>query len=289
MISLKAAPLIDAMKHAGALELQKIQAQLGRKPQLTVVLVGNDSASQIYVRNKQLAAAEWGIEAVTLNLPESISPMDFQKAILDLNQKNDVDAILVQLPLPPHLSSAWVAENLDPRKDADGVTIPNLGRLVSGKPVVEPCTPQGILRLLDHYQIEIAGKHVVVVGRSLIVGKPLALMLTQRDATVTLCHSKTLGLAEITRQADLVVVAAGKACLLDVSRGDFKKNAVVVDVGIHRLAESGGKLCGDVGGTAAAGERLKALSPVPGGVGPMTIACLMRNTLELCKKKLEQK
>ncbi|HND84228.1 MAG TPA: bifunctional 5,10-methylenetetrahydrofolate dehydrogenase/5,10-methenyltetrahydrofolate cyclohydrolase [Pseudobdellovibrionaceae bacterium] len=288
MILLKAEPVVQKMKTEAAQLSHQILRSLGRKPQLTVVLVGNDPASQIYVRNKQTQAQQWGIDARTLHLPESISELEFEKQIHELNTSSDVDAILVQLPLPSQLSPSWVMDHLLPSKDADGVTTHNLGGLMNQSGITTPCTPQGVMRILNHYGISVAGKNVVVVGRSLIVGKPMAAMLTNQDATVTLCHSKTQNLREFTQRADLVVVAAGISGILDISRGDFKKNAVVIDVGMHRasIADGKTKLRGDVNGVEAAGSCLAALTPVPGGVGPMTIACLMNNTLHLCAAKL---
>ncbi len=248
-------------------------------PGLAVVLVGDDPASQVYVRNKIKACAEVGIRSHELRLPRLTTSGELRQAIESLNRDSSVHGILVQMPLPPQLNMADALSWIDPMKDADGLTVLNQGRLFAGQPLVLPCTPAGVMELLQYYKIPIRGRRAVIVGRSQIVGLPMAHLLLQKDATVTVCHSKTENLEEHTRSADLVVVAAGRPRLL--GRSAFKKDTVVVDVGIHRRPESdGGGLCGDVRFEELEGWAHSA-TPVPGGVGPMTIAMLLKNTLRL--------
>ncbi len=250
-------------------------AARGVRISLHVVLVGDDPASAIYVRNKGRACEEVGIRGVTPPLPAETPEADLLALLDRLNRDPEVDGILVQLPLPPHLRADRVIEAVDPARDVDGFHPANLGRLLSGRPGVVPCTPAGVLRLLDESGVDLKGRRAVVVGRSLIVGKPTAILLLARHATVTVCHSRTLDLAERVREAEVVVAAIGKARMI---RGDWvREGAVVVDVGMNR--DEAGRLCGDVDFEAAR-TRASAITPVPGGVGPMTIAFLMRNTLQ---------
>ncbi len=250
-------------------------AARGVRISLHVVLVGDDPASAIYVRNKGRACEEVGIRGVTHPLPAETPEADLLALLDRLNRDPEVDGILVQLPLPPHLRADRVIEAVDPARDVDGFHPANLGRLLSGRPGVVPCTPAGVLRLLDESGVDLKGRRAVVVGRSLIVGKPTAILLLARHATVTVCHSRTLDLAERVREAEVVVAAIGKARMI---RGDWvREGAVVVDVGMNR--DEAGRLCGDVDFEAAR-TRASAITPVPGGVGPMTIAFLMRNTLQ---------
>ena len=247
-------------------------------PCLAVCLVGDDPASFVYVRNKIKACERAGISSVKKHFPAGISKEELKKELEKLNQDSLIHGILVQLPLPQQLSPAEVLSWIDPKKDVDGLTLQNKALLWSGKAEIIPCTPKGILSLLNYYKIPLQGQKAVVIGRSQIVGLPLFAQLLSKNATVTLCHSQTQNLSDICKQADLVFACAGKKHLL--SKKDFKKDAVVVDVGIHREDK---KLYGDVNPEGLE-NHLSALTPVPGGVGPMTIASLLENTLLLAKK-----
>lgn len=260
--------------------VQKFKDQTGRPPHLSVIIVGDDSASQIYVRNKKTACESVGMSSTIHALPANISQKELNEIIQSLNEDTSVDGILVQFPLPKHLQSEEVLKLVATEKDADGLTYTSLGYFFAGKPLVSPCTPAGVMAILQHYKIPVAGRRAVVVGRSNIVGKPMAQLLTEANATVTVCHSRTEDLSSYTREADLVVVAAGKARLL--GKQDFKKDVVIVDVGIHR--NEAGKLCGDVRFEELA-DWAQAATPVPGGVGPMTIAMLLRNTCQLAEAR----
>lgn len=243
-------------------------------PHLAVVLVGSDPASEIYVHSKQRACERVGIASELIRLSANASMMDFDDCIDELNRRNDVTGILVQLPLPAHIPE-WLLDSIDPYKDVDGITDFNVGRLFKDEGCYPPCTPEGCMRLIKSTDINIDGANAVVVGRSDIVGKPMATMLLQHNATVTVCHSHTKDLPSITRNADILVVAAGKPCLIT---GDMiKPGAVVIDVGMNRV---NGKLVGDVDFKSAK-EVAGWITPVPGGVGPMTIAALMDNTVGL--------
>jgi methylenetetrahydrofolate dehydrogenase (NADP+)/methenyltetrahydrofolate cyclohydrolase len=249
-------------------------AARGVVPALHVVLVGEDPASAQYVRNKERAAAEVGLRGTTHRLPADTPEAEVLSLLARLNADPEADGTLVQLPLPRHIDPDKVMDATDPARDVDGFHPVNLGRLVAGLPGVVPCTPAGILRLIDEAGAPIEGRRAVVIGRSLIVGKPVALLLLQRHATVTICHSRTLDLAARVAEADIVVAAIGKARLV---RGAWiKPGAVVIDVGTNRTDD--GKFCGDVEFDVASG-RASAITPVPGGVGPMTIAYLLRNTV----------
>lgn len=260
--------------------VQKFKDQTGRPPHLSVIIVGDDSASQIYVRNKKTACESVGMSSTIHALPANISQKELNEIIQSLNEDTSVDGILVQFPLPKHLQSEEVLKLVATEKDADGLTYTSLGYFFAGKPLVSPCTPAGVMAILQHYKIPVAGRRAVVVGRSNIVGKPMAQLLTEANATVTVCHSRTEDLSSYTREADLVVVAAGKARLL--GKQDFKKDVVIVDVGIHR--NEAGKLCGDVRFEELA-DWAQAATPVPGGVGPMTIAMLLQNTCQLAEAR----
>ena len=251
-------------------------SKLDKKPKLAVVIVGNNPASEIYVRNKQLKAESIGFESLVIPLPADISEENLLEHIYILNEDININAILVQLPLPEHINKKRIIEAIDPIKDVDGFTSFNFGRLALGyKPYAIPCTPKGIIRILDEYNIDLTGKNVVVIGRSNIVGKPVALLLEQRNATVTIAHSKTQNLEEITKKADIIVSAIGKPNFLTTDY--LSQNAIIIDVGINRT-ENG--LTGDVDYENVK-ELCSHITPVPGGVGPMTIAMLMENTLEL--------
>jgi methylenetetrahydrofolate dehydrogenase (NADP+)/methenyltetrahydrofolate cyclohydrolase len=249
--------------------------KFGRAPGLDVVLVGDDAASAVYVRNKEKAAAEVGIVGRVHQRPATFSQAELLKLVAVLNAAEDVDGILVQMPLPKGLDSDAVIAAIDPGKDVDGLHPANAGLLVSGKPGLRPCTPIGSMRLLAEAGVDLAGAEAVVVGRSILVGKPIAALLLEKHATVTIAHSRTKNLAEVCRRADVLVAAVGKAGLV---KGDWvKPGAAVIDVGINRGAD--GKLTGDVD-FAAAAERAGWITPVPGGVGPMTIAMLLSNTVD---------
>lgn len=253
---------------------------LSKKPHLAVILVGEDSASQIYVNIKHKTCERLGIKSTVVNLPDSTTEEELIAKVRELNNDKDVNAILIQLPLPAHINTNNCIKEISPIKDVDGFTPENLGAILRGQePYAYPCTPFGILTILKRYNIQISGKHAVIVGRSNIVGKPVSLMLLKENATVTMCHSRTEHLAEITKTADILISATGKRV---ITKGMVKKGATVIDVGIIRNAE--GKLEGDVDF-----EEVKDvagyITPVPGGVGPMTIASLMKNTLHLFYKQ----
>ena len=252
-----------------------------KKPTLVVILVGENSASKIYVNNKKKTAEKLGINSKVLQYPQNITEAELLNKIEELTNDDTVTALLVQLPLPEHISKEKVINTITPKKDVDGFTPENFGKLFSGEePTVYPCTPKGIMLLLAEYNIEVEGKHVVIVGRSNIVGKPLSQMMLNKNATVTICHSKTQNLADIIKTADVVVSAVGK----NVIKGEMLKNdCVVVDVGIFK--DENGKTRGDVD-FATASLVASYISPVPGGVGPMTITSLMLNTVELFEKSL---
>jgi methylenetetrahydrofolate dehydrogenase (NADP+)/methenyltetrahydrofolate cyclohydrolase len=244
------------------------------RPGLAVVLVGDDPASQVYVRNKTRACEEAGIASIEHRLAASTSQAELLALIATLNADRRVHGILVQLPLPRHISSDAVIEAIAPDKDVDGFHPENAGRLATGRPRFVPCTPAGVMRLLDHAGVPLAGKMAVVVGRSNIVGKPVALLLLERHATVTICHSRTPDLGAIIAQADVLIAAVGKPRLITADM--VKPGVAVIDVGINRLPD--GKLCGDVDFQSMLGKA-SCITPVPGGVGPMTIAMLLESTV----------
>jgi methylenetetrahydrofolate dehydrogenase (NADP+)/methenyltetrahydrofolate cyclohydrolase len=252
----------------------------GIVPGLDVVIVGEDPASQVYVRNKALASQKIGMRSQVHALPGTTSEAGLVDYVKRLNRDPAVHGILVQLPLPRGLDSRAVIEAIAPDKDVDGFHYMNVGALVVGEPAFYPCTPWGVMKMLEHEGVPVAGAHAVVVGRSTIVGKPMALMLINASATVTVCHSKTRDLASVTRLADILVVAAGKPALVGASM--VKPGAVVIDVGIHRMPD--GKLAGDVD-FAAVREVASRITPVPGGVGPMTIAMLLGNTVKSAERR----
>ena len=247
-------------------------AQRGIRPGLAVLLAGDNPASRVYVRNKVRACEETGVRSEMYELPANVSEEALVDRVLALNDDPDIHGILVQLPLPKQVDAHQVLETIAPAKDIDGFHESNLGALLAGRPRMVPCTPAGVMRLLDHAGVPLAGSHAVVIGRSNIVGKPLALLLLQRDATVTLCHSKSRDLENLARSADILVAAVGRAKL--VTGRMVKPGACVIDVGVNRLSD--GSLAGDVD-FAAASEVAGWITPVPGGVGPMTIAMLLEN------------
>ena len=262
-------------------QVRAAAALLPRPPALAVILAGEDPASQIYVRGKERDCAECGIRTETYRLTEAEAPGALLPLVERLNQDPGIDGILVQLPLPEGADQRAVLHAVSPEKDVDGFHPLNAGYLALGEPVFPPCTPAGILELLDAWEIPIRGRHCVVVGRSLLVGRPLAQLLTGRDGTVTLCHSGTEDLPALTRQADILVSAVGRPGLIT---GDMvKEGAAVIDVAVNRTAD--GKLTGDVD-TASVDPVARYLTPVPGGVGPMTRAMLMRSVLQAARRAL---
>lgn len=258
-------------------EAEELKAR-GIEAGLAVIIVGNDPASSIYVNNKARACAEVGIRSEVIAMPGDVSEVELLSKIDELNARRDVNGILVQLPLPPHINEKAVTECIASKKDVDAFGNENVGRITTGEPRFLPCTPEGVMELLCRYGVEIAGKECVVVGRSNIVGKPMALLLLAANGTVTICHSKTKDVASHTKNADILVVAVGRPKMIT---GDMiKKGAVVVDVGINRT--DAGKICGDVDFDSA--EKVASMiTPVPGGVGPMTVTMLMKNTLTAAK------
>ena len=279
-----AATLIDgravakAFKEEIAERTKKMIAE-GIHPHLAVVLVGENPASQVYVRNKENGCIKAGIRSTVIRLEETCTQEELEKTVIALNEDASVHGILVQLPLPRHLDEARVLRLIDPDKDVDGFHALNSGRLMNGQPGFVPCTPLGVMKLLESYGIDPCGKHAVVIGRSNIVGKPMAMLLLAANATVTVCHSRTQNLKEITRQADILVAAVGRANF--VTADMVKPGAVVIDVGINRVD---GKIVGDVDFDAVS-ETAGYITPVPGGVGQMTIAMLLANTLDAAAKR----
>lgn len=277
-----AAQWIDGREIAKAIRLgvKKEIETLVRKPALAVVMVGENPASKVYVRNKIKACEEVGITSIECTMPTESTEERLLETIRDLNASSTIDGILVQLPLPAHINAKAVLEAIDPNKDVDGFHIFNTGKLFTTGEGFKPCTPAGIIELLKATDMTIAGQHAVILGRSNIVGKPMAMLLLQENATVTITHSQTKNLADFTRQADILVAAIGRAKF--VTADMVKPGAVVIDVGMNR--DENGKLCGDVD-TEAVKEVAGWITPVPGGVGPMTIAMLMVNTLTSAKTR----
>ncbi|MDW7645972.1 MAG: bifunctional methylenetetrahydrofolate dehydrogenase/methenyltetrahydrofolate cyclohydrolase FolD [Desulfuromonadales bacterium] len=268
-----------SLRKAIAADTAQLTAQ-GTTPGLAVVLVGEDPASRVYVSMKEKACADAGIYSDEHKLPAETTEAQLLALIEELNRDERIDGILVQLPLPAHIDESKVLEAISPAKDVDGFHPYNVGRLVTGNPLFRPCTPYGVMKMLEATGVELAGKEVVVVGRSNIVGKPVALMCLAEHATVTICHSRTRDLADKVRAADVVIAAVGRP---EMVKGDWiKEGAVVIDVGVNRVGEK--KLVGDVD-FAAARERASAITPVPGGVGPMTITMLLYNTVESAKRR----
>lgn len=280
-----AAQLIDGKSLAQqvrdrlAKESADLFAKKSMKPGLATILVGDDPASHVYVRNKQKACELAGIYVDDYKLPANTTQAELLSLIDKKNMDPNIHGILVQLPLPKHIDSKVILEAVSPLKDADGFHPYNFGRLVEGHPVFEACTPKGVIKMIESTGMTIEGKRAVVVGRSNIVGKPLALMLLQRNATVTICHSKTRDLPAVCREAELLLVAIGKAKF--VTADMVREGAVVIDVGTNKTPE--GKLCGDVDFDPVS-QKAGWISPVPGGVGPMTIAMLLENTVESAKR-----
>jgi methylenetetrahydrofolate dehydrogenase (NADP+)/methenyltetrahydrofolate cyclohydrolase len=268
----------QAYRAEAEIRVQRLAAA-GVVPSLAVVIVGDDPASKVYVRNKAMASEAIGMRSQVHALPAETSQATLIALVKGLNADPSVHGILVQLPLPRHLASRAVIEAIDPLKDVDGFHYDNVAALVVGEPAFYPCTPWGVMKLLEHESIPVEGKHAVIVGRSNIVGKPMALMLLHASATVTICHSKTRDLREVTRQGDVLVAAIGKARMITADM--VKPGAVVIDVGVNRLPD--GKLAGDVDFEGAR-EVASHITPVPGGVGPMTIAMLIGNTVKSAER-----
>ena len=258
-------------------EVRSLKQKTGKTPGLAVVLVGDDHASAVYVRTKNKTCKNLGFQSFENILPANTSESTLLGLIDELNKDERVSGILVQLPLPSHISSYKILEAINPQKDVDGFHLENIGRLVTGNATFKPCTPEGIIQLLDHYKVDIEGKNAVVLGRSNIVGKPISLLLLERNATVTICHSRTKNLSAITKSADILIAAIGKPNF--VTADMVKDDVVIIDVGINRVND---KLIGDVDYQSVS-KKASLITPVPGGVGPMTIAVLMANTLQAFK------
>lgn len=254
-------------------EVAELNAQ-GVYPCLCVIIVGSDPASRVYVNNKKKACENIGIVSREYAMPEETTTEELLSLIDELNADESVSGILCQMPVPKHIDSKAVLERIDPAKDVDCFHPYNVGKLVQGDNVMLPCTPAGMVEMLDYMGVEISGKHCVIIGRSDIVGKPMALLMLQRNATVTICHSRTANLSEVCSQADILVAAVGRPNF--VTADMVKEGAIVLDVGINRMED--GKLCGDVN-FAECEPKASMITPVPGGVGPMTITMLMRNTI----------
>jgi methylenetetrahydrofolate dehydrogenase (NADP+) / methenyltetrahydrofolate cyclohydrolase len=287
------AKLLDGTAVAGAIredlavEVSKLTASGARHPGLAVIIVGDDPASHIYVKNKIAACKKVGIESFHFTFPADVAPDTVLAKVKELNNDAKVDGILVQLPLPKQLPTDEILAAISPDKDADGLHSYNLGLLTAGKTGPRPCTPLGVMTILQRYNVSLEGKHAVVIGRSNLVGKPVSLMLQEKNATVTMCHSRSKDLDKIARSADVLVVAAGKPHLV---HGDWiKPGAVVVDVGIHKHTNDAGesKLIGDVDFTEAS-KIASLITPVPGGIGPMTIAMLLSNTVDSYKRRTQR-
>jgi methylenetetrahydrofolate dehydrogenase (NADP+)/methenyltetrahydrofolate cyclohydrolase len=279
------AQILDGKSLAAAIRAglkQRVEAlvQRGVRPGLAVILAGDDAASRVYVRNKTLAASEIGVRSELIEFASGVTQAVVLQRVKALNENPAVHSILVQLPLPKHIDAARVLEAVAPAKDVDGFHEANLGALLAGRPGAVPCTPAGVMRLIEHAGVPLAGRHAVVVGRSNIVGKPLALLLLQKDASVTICHSKSRNLSEITKQADVLVAAVGRAKLVGAEM--VKSGACVIDVGVNRLAD--GKLAGDVDFEAVK-QIAGWITPVPGGVGPMTVAMLLENCVRAASRE----
>ena len=263
-------------------EHNQLKEKYGKQAGLAVVIVGNNPASQVYVRNKMKACENVGFYSENIELDENISEEELLQEIDKLNKNDRINGILVQLPLPSHINELKIIDSISPEKDVDGFHVSNIGKMVIGDETgFLSCTPYGIMQLLEEYKIEIAGKDAVIIGRSNIVGKPMALMLIQKGATVQVCNSRTKDLRKKLNDADIIIVAAGVPKLL--KKEDVKEGAVVIDVGINRVD---GKICGDVDYEEVA-ERASYITPVPGGVGPMTIASLIKNTFKSYKNSLK--
>lgn len=278
--------LIDGKKVAAQIRSEikegcaQFSKEFGREVGLAVVLVGNDSASQVYVRNKIRGCAETGVKSFAYYLPEEAVQAEVEELIKSLSEDSAIDGILVQLPLPKHLDAQKILSLIPVEKDVDGFTDLNIGKLSKGKNTLAACTPYGVMKMLEYYNIPVSGKRAVVIGRSDIVGKPMAMLLLNANATVTVCHSKTADLTAEVRRADIVVAAIGRAKFITADM--IKDGATVIDVGMNR--DENGKLCGDVDFDSVK-EKCEYITPVPGGVGPMTITMLLYNTLIAARRR----
>ncbi|MBN3896502.1 MAG: bifunctional methylenetetrahydrofolate dehydrogenase/methenyltetrahydrofolate cyclohydrolase FolD [Nostoc sp. NOS(2021)] len=289
----KTAKLLDGKAIAAKIQqelsvaITQLQPKIGRSPGLAVLMVGDNPASAAYVRNKEKACAKVGIASFGKHFPAQTTLEELEEVIAALNHDERVDGILVQLPLPNHLDAVTLLHQIDPDKDADGLHPVNLGRLVRGETGLRSCTPGGVMRLLQEYEIPLQGKQAVVVGRSILVGKPMALMLLEADATVTIAHSRSHDLKTITQNADILIAAVGRPGLITADM--VKPGAVVVDVGMNRVTDASGKsrLIGDVHFESTAGVA-GFITPVPGGVGPMTVAILLQNTFASYSKAVRE-
>lgn len=270
---------LDLRKQIKA-ETEHLIEKYNKQPHLVVILIGENPASQSYVRSKERACIKAGLKSTVIRKNADVSEDELVKIILELNRDDSVHGILLQLPIPKHLNEDKIINLIDPRKDVDGFCDINVARLNKGQVALVPCTPLGITKILDAYKIDVTGKHCVIIGRSQIVGKPMAALMLKRNATVTICHSRTKNLNEMAKTADILIVAIGRAHMVDKSF--VKPGAIVIDVGINRVE---GKLTGDVDFEAVK-DLASYITPVPGGVGPMTIACLLDNTLT-CFKGIE--
>ncbi|MGL4663098.1 MAG: bifunctional 5,10-methylenetetrahydrofolate dehydrogenase/5,10-methenyltetrahydrofolate cyclohydrolase [Culicoidibacterales bacterium] len=274
---LKSKPYIDELY----VELEKTVQTLPNQPQLVVVQAGSDAASAVYVKQKLKRAEEIGIAARHLHFPDDVTEQELRHTICQLNDDKAVTGYIIQLPLPSHIDIERLIPYIDPKKDADGFHPQNVGAVTIGNGGIKPCTPKGIIWLLEKAGVNIAGKHAVVVGRSNLVGKPVALLLTEQHATVTLCHSKTINLEHHLQQADIIVAAAGVPQMIKSDM--IKKGAVIIDVGIHRKED--GSLCGDVDFDSVI-DKVACITPVPGGVGPVTVAMLLQNIVEMEQSRI---
>ena len=264
-------------------EIELLKSQNKRIPGLAVILMGDNPASCTYVKNKEITAKKLGIYSEVHHMQANISEDEVIKLVNSLNSNKKIDGILVQLPLPVHIKAEKIIDSIDPNKDVDGLHPYNLGKLMRGQKTLIPCTPQGVIKILDHYSINISGISAVVIGRSTLVGKPLSMLLLERNATITIAHSKTNNLEELARGANLLISAIDKPKL--ITKNWIKPDAVVIDIGINRISENGtNKLVGDVDYDNVH-LMCKAITPVPGGVGPVTIAMLMSNTLKTYKER----
>lgn len=281
--------LLDGKKLAEIINLElkqdilKVTEQTGIKPKLATILVGENPASQVYINIKKRVCAEVGIESISVELKDDITKDELIKIIKQLNDDETVHGILLQLPLPPHLQgdSFKFVENISPLKDVDGLHPLNSGKLLNYDEEYAPCTPKGIVRILEHYNINIKGKHVVIINRSNLVGKPLIFLMLKRNATVTICHTSTINIEEITKKADILIVAVGKPNFINKTM--IKDGAIIIDVGTNRV---NGKLTGDVDFNDVY-EKCGFITPNPGGIGPLTVAFLMQNTFIAYKKQLK--
>ncbi len=282
MILLDGRKVAEDLRAKLALQVTDFVKHYQRKPCLKVVIVGSDPASQVYVKSKHVACQKIGMESEIITLDAAVSQSQLETEIQKLNKDPNVDGILVQLPIPKYIDLISVLKTIDPMKDADGLTFLSAGYLWADYEHVQPCTPCGVIKILEFYNMPIKGKKAVVIGRSQIVGKPMAALLLQKNATVTLAHSQTENLKQVVQDSDIVVVAAGKMNFFGADY--FKAGQVVVDVGIHKDAD--GKIAGDVKFNEVS-PIVKAITPVPGGVGPMTIACLLENTIKLAQWRMK--